>query len=87
MGKGFWIQELIGVHTADPVTGEFSLGATGCWVEGGRRSFPVRGVAVSGNLHELMAAVVRVGSDLKFYQGFGAPSLLVSAMDVGGDPS
>ncbi|MGH7197304.1 MAG: TldD/PmbA family protein, partial [Candidatus Omnitrophota bacterium] len=36
MGTGFWIRDLIGVHTADPVTGDFSLGASGIWMEGGR---------------------------------------------------
>ena len=84
MGHGFWITDLIGVHTADPVTGDFSLGAVGFWVEGGERKSAVRGVAVSGNLHDLMKKVIAVGSDLRFYESVGAPTLLVSEIDIGG---
>ncbi len=83
MGAGFWILDLIGVHTADPVTGDFSLGASGFWIEKGKKA-PVRGVAVSGNLHELLKQVVRVGSELRFYHSFGAPPMLISAIDIGG---
>lgn len=84
MGEGFWITDLIGVHTADPVTGDFSLGATGYWVSQGRRAFPVRGVAVSGNLHELLRRVEGVGNDLRFFNNYGSPSLLLSLIDIGG---
>lgn len=82
--KGFWISDLIGVHTADPVTGDFSLGASGYWVEGGKKSHPVRGVAVSGNLHELFNRVQAVGSEIRFYNNYGCPPLLISSIDVGG---
>jgi len=83
MGQGFFVTDVIGVHTANPVTGDFSLGAAGFWIEKGERR-PVRGVTVSGNLHDLFRKVVAVGSDLRFYHGFGSPSLLVSEMDIGG---
>lgn len=83
MKKGFWIVDVIGVHTVDTVTGDFSLGAAGFWVEGDKRR-PVRGVAVSGNLHQLFRKVIRVGNDLRFYNAYGSPSLLVSEMDLGG---
>lgn len=83
MGKGFWITDLIGVHTADPVTGDFSLGAAGFWLEGSDKK-PVRGVAVSGNIHELFKKTVRVGSDIRFYHSYGCPSLLISDIDIGG---
>jgi PmbA protein len=41
MDKGFLIKELMGVHMVDPVSGEFSLGASGMWVEKGKAVFPV----------------------------------------------
>lgn len=84
MGTGFWVRDVIGVHTADPVTGDFSLGASGVWVEGGKRSSPVRGVTVSGNLHELLKKVVAVGRDVRRYHAYGAPPLLIEGIDVGG---
>jgi PmbA protein len=84
LGTGFWIRDVIGVHTADPVTGDFSLGASGLWIEGGKRSFPVRGVTISGNLHELFKRVVAAGKEVRRYHAFGAPALLIESIDVGG---
>ena len=84
MGTGFWIRDVIGVHTADPVTGDFSLGASGQWVEEGDGKFPVRGVTISGNLHEILKRVVRVGGESRFYRSFGSPPLLIDSIDVGG---
>lgn len=83
MGNGLWITDVIGMHTANPVTGDFSLGAQGFWVEKGKRR-PVKGIAISGNLHDVLKKTVRVGSDLRFYHSYGCPSLLVSELDIGG---
>lgn len=84
MGKGLWVRDVIGVHTADPVTGDFSLGASGVWIEGGKRLSPVRGVTISGNLHELLKRVAKVGSEIRRYHAFGAPPLLIETLDIGG---
>ncbi len=84
LGTGFWVRDVIGVHTADPVTGDFSLGASGVWIEGGKRAFPVRGVTISGNLHDLLKRVVGVGKEIRRYHAFGAPPLLVESLDIGG---
>ena len=84
MGTGLQITDLIGLHTANPITGDFSLGASGHWIENGERRHAVRGIAVSGNFHDILAKVEAVGSDLRFYGGTGSPSLLISAIDVGG---
>jgi len=84
MGKGLWVRDVIGVHTADPVTGDFSLGASGVWIEGGKRMSPVRGVTISGNLHELLKRVAKVGAEIRRYHAFGAPPLLIETLDIGG---
>lgn len=84
MGTGFWIRDVIGVHTADSVTGDFSLGASGVWLEGGERKKAVRGVTISGNLHELFKRVVRAGEEVRFYRSYGAPPLLIDSVDIGG---
>lgn len=83
MQSGFYITDLIGLHTANPVTGDFSLGATGFWKEGSTQQ-PVRGVAISGNLHELFRKVSAVGDDLHFEHSYGSPTLLISELDIGG---
>lgn len=84
MGRGFWIRDVIGLHTADVVTGDFSIGASGLWVENGRAASPVRGVTISGNLHEVLKRVVRVGEEVRWYHAFGAPPLLIESIDIGG---
>ncbi|HSA58538.1 MAG TPA: TldD/PmbA family protein [bacterium] len=84
LGTGLWVRDVIGVHTADPVTGDFSLGASGVWIDGGKRSFPVRGVTISGNLHDLLKRVTAVGKEMRRYHAFGAPPLLIESIDVGG---
>ncbi|MFN4013421.1 MAG: TldD/PmbA family protein [Aquificaceae bacterium] len=83
-GEVFLITDLMGLHTVDPVSGDFSLGASGIIYEGGRKKKSVRGVVIGGNIKELWGSVVEVGSDLKFYGNVGSPSLYVESITVGG---
>ncbi|MBI5286402.1 MAG: TldD/PmbA family protein [Deltaproteobacteria bacterium] len=85
--KGLFITGLLGVNTANTVTGEFSFGATGFWIEGGKVAYPVRGVAIAGDLIGLFSKVDRVGSDIRFLGRVGAPSLYLREIEIsGGDP-
>jgi PmbA protein len=84
MGRGIVISEVLGMHTANPVSGDFSVGAAGHWVEAGSLSYPVKGFAISGNVLELLSQVAVVGKDLRFWGRVGAPSLLIERLDVGG---
>ena len=82
--KGVFITDLLGLHTANPVTGEFSVGASGILIEDGRLTTPVKGFAIAGNLVELLRNVADVGSDMRFWGSVGAPSLLVSKLAISG---
>ncbi|MBI5047463.1 MAG: TldD/PmbA family protein [Deltaproteobacteria bacterium] len=84
MDRGLLLTNVLGAHTANPITGDFSFGADGLWVEGGRISHPVRGTAISGNMLELFSKIEIVGADLRFIGGVGAPSLLISEMEISG---
>jgi PmbA protein len=84
MGNGLFVTELLGVHTANPVTGDFSLGAAGFMVEGGEVSYPVRGMAISGNLGDLLLKIEKVGGDLRFIGSVGAPSIVLRDIEVSG---
>jgi len=84
LGKGLFITELLGVHTINTVSGDFSLGAAGFWVEGGIVAYPVRGMAIAGNLLELFSKVGACASDLRFVGSIGAPSLLVNEVEASG---
>lgn len=84
-GDGILLTEFLGIHTADPVSGDFSVGASGIRIAGGRPAVPLHGFAVSGNVLGLLRAVEAVGSDFRWFGNVGAPSLLVSGIAVGGD--
>lgn len=83
VGQGFYITDVMGMHMVNPVSGQFSVGASGRLIEGGELTRAVRGVTVAGNIKELFRSVEAVGSDLKFYGGRAAPSLL-SNLSVAG---
>jgi PmbA protein len=80
----FFVLDLMGLHTVDPVSGDFSLGASGIIYKRGQKEKSVRGVTVSGNVLEVWKSVVKVGGDLTFYGNVGSPSLLIEKLTVGG---
>lgn len=84
ISRGVWITELMGVHTANPVTGDFSLGASGFLIEKGKATTPIKGFAVAGNILELLRQVTDIGDDLRFFGRIGAPSIRISRLSVGG---
>ncbi len=83
-GDGFFVTGAMGVHTADPISGDFSFGASGRRIEDGKLGRPVRGVTIAGNIKDVLLGVEAVGNDLRFFGAYGAPSLLVSRMMVSG---
>ena len=85
LDRALAITSLLNLHTIDPVSGEFSLGATGNYLERGARAFPVQGITIAGNLTHLLNAIVGVGTDLVFGPGgLGSPTLVISELSIGG---
>ncbi len=84
ISKGILITDLMGIHTANPVTGDFSLGASGILIEKGKLTRPVKGFAIAGNVLELFRRMTDISSDLKFFGRIGAPSVRLSEISVGG---
>lgn len=82
LSKGILITEVMGVHTANPVSGDFSVGISGLWIENGKALYPVKEAVISGNILELFKKVEAVGSDLTFYGGKGSPGILIGEMDI-----
>lgn len=82
--KAFYVTEVLGMHTANPISGDFSLGASGLMIEDGRVAYPVRGVALAGNIIEMMKKIEGVGNDLTFFGGRGSPTLLIGEMALSG---
>ncbi len=82
--KGMIVTEVMGVHTANPVTGEFSIGASGLWVEGGEVKYPVREAAISGSLLELLDKTTALSNQIRFYGRIGCPDLLIEEINISG---
>jgi PmbA protein len=82
LSKGVKILGAMGVHTANPVSGDFSIGISGLWIESGEALYPFKEAVISGNILELFKKVEGIGNDLKFYGNVGSPSLLIGDMDI-----
>jgi len=83
MGTGLIVEELIG-QGVNPVTGDYSRGAVGHWVENGEIQFPVHEVTIAGNLLELYQRISAIGNDQDLRGGIRCGSLLVEEMTIAG---
>ncbi|MDP9296450.1 MAG: TldD/PmbA family protein [Actinomycetota bacterium] len=82
---GVLIQDVSGVHSgANPISGEFSVGATGLRVQGGSLAEPLREMTIASTIPEMLKAVAAVGNDLRFFSSVGTPTLLIGEMTEAG---
>jgi PmbA protein len=85
LDRALAVTSLLNLHTIDPVSGEFSLGATGTYLEKGAPMHPVQGITIAGNLTHLLSSISGVGTDLTFGSGgIGSPTLVIAELSVGG---
>ena len=85
LDRSLAVTSLLNLHTIDPVSGEFSLGATGTYLERGAPIYPVQGITIAGNLTHLLSSISGVGTDLTFgASGIGSPTLVIAELSVGG---
>ena len=83
MGRGLLVTELMG-QGLNLVTGDYSRGAAGFWVENGEIQFPVQEVTIAGNLRDMFKQIVAVGSDLELRSNIRSGSVLIERMTVAG---
>jgi PmbA protein len=81
--NGLYVTELIGFGV-NGVTGDYSRGAVGLWIENGELAYPVEEITVAGNLLEMFQAIEGVGSDLVLRDRTSAPTVLIGKMVVAG---
>ncbi|MGZ8566148.1 MAG: TldD/PmbA family protein [Actinomycetota bacterium] len=82
---GVLIQEVSGVHSgANPISGEFSVGATGLRIDGGALGEPLREMTIASTLPDMLRGVASVGSDFRFFQSVGTPSISIGEMTLAG---
>ncbi|MCD9188686.1 MAG: TldD/PmbA family protein [Pyrinomonadaceae bacterium] len=83
--NGLYLTEMFG-SGVNSVTGDFSQGASGYWIENGEMTYPVQEITIAGNVLNVLKNVQAIGNDLSFKRGSTAsPTLLISEMTVGGE--
>jgi len=83
LDRGFLVQELIG-QGVNAVTGDYSRGAVGYWIENGEISYPVHEITIAGNLKDLYHRISAIGNDQDLRSGIRCGSVLVEAMTIAG---
>jgi PmbA protein len=84
MRRGLLVTELLG-QGVNLVTGDYSRGAAGYWVEGGEIRFPVEEITIAGNLRDMFKGIAEIGSDVLTRSGRSTGSILVDNMTIAGD--
>lgn len=82
--EGLFVTEFLG-HGVNLVTGDFSRGATGLWIENGELTYPVEEITVAGNLKDMLCNVSEIGNDLEFRGAVACPTLRIDGMTVAGE--
>jgi PmbA protein len=84
MNRGLLVTELLG-HGINYVTGDYSRGAAGYWVENGRIAYPVEEITIAGNLKAMLLGIAAVGNDVQILGSKQTGSILVDRMTVAGE--
>jgi PmbA protein len=83
--KGVYVSEVLGLHTIDPITGDFSLGAVGWEIENGQMVRPVQKMGISGNIRDLLNSLAAVADDLRlFASGYSGSTVLIESFTISG---
>jgi PmbA protein len=81
--QGLYVTELIGA-SANTVTGDYSSGAAGLWIENGELTYPVSEITIAGNMMQMLMNLEQVGANLEFRSSIASPALLIGEMTVSG---
>ena len=83
ISRGLYVTELIG-QSANTVTGDYSCGAAGLWIENGELAYAVSEITIAGNLKQMLMDIEQVGADLEFRSSIAAPTILIGEMTISG---
>ncbi len=81
--RGLLLKGVTG-YGINPVTGNFSGGATGMWIENGRIAYPVEGLAIAGSAEQILMGIDMMGNDRDLNRSFASPSFRIAEMQIGG---
>ena len=82
--KAVMITDILGGHTANPITGDFSFGIAGLLIENGKIVCPIRGATMAGNFKDIFKNIDMLGDNLTFFGSIGAPSIRVKNVRISG---
>jgi PmbA protein len=82
--EGLFVTEFLGFGV-NLVTGDFSRGASGLWIQNGEFTFPVEEITVAGNLKDMFFNISEIGNDLEFRSSIASPTLRIDGMTVAGE--
>ncbi len=82
--SGLYVTELLGFGV-NLVTGDYSRGATGLWIENGELAFPVEEITIAGNLKDMLTGIAKIGNDLTPLSAVFSPTVLIERMTVSGN--
>ncbi len=82
--EGLFVTEFLGFGV-NLVTGDFSRGASGLWIQNGELTFPVEEITVAGNLKDMFLNISEIGRDLRFRSAIASPALRIDGMTVAGE--
>jgi PmbA protein len=82
--QGLYVTEMLG-YGVNLVTGDFSQGASGLWIENGEFAYPVEEITVAGNLKDMLNNIVEIGNDLEFRSSIAGPTLRIDGMTIAGE--
>lgn len=81
--RGLYVTELIGTGV-NIVTGDYSRGAVGLWIENGEFAYPVSEITIAANLQEMLTGIEHIGNDLEFRASVAAPTIMIGEMTISG---
>lgn len=84
VSSGLYVTSLMG-QGVNMVTGDYSRGAAGLWIENGELTYPVQEITVAGNLKEMFRNITAIGNDLVFRGSVAAPTLRIDGMMIAGE--
>jgi len=84
MHRGLLVTELMG-QGVNMVTGDYSRGASGFWVENGQIQFPVEEITIAGNLRDMFKSIIAIGQDMDLRGNIRSGSILIEQMAVAGE--
>jgi len=82
--SGLYVIELIG-HGVNTVSGDYSRGVVGLWIENGKLAFPVQEITIAGNLRDMLNDVDAIGNDLTFLGPIASPTIKIRQMVISGE--